>query len=54
MVDLLVVLAVQDGDYSTAGAEIVDAKSAFGRDVVLKIRPPRMNEEVPMLKDNGR
>ena len=42
-----------DADYVAAGCNVVDsASAAFGSDIVLKVRPPSM-EEVPLVKDGG-
>ena len=41
-----------DADYVAAGCKIVDVGTAFTSDIVLKVRPPAM-EEVPLLKDGG-
>ena len=41
---------MQDDEYLQAGAKIVDTKSAFGADIVLKVRPPNMLNEVPLFK----
>ena len=42
-----------DAEYVAAGCNIVDsASAAFGSDIVLKVRPPSM-EEVPLVKDGG-
>ena len=41
-----------DADYAAAGCKIVDAGTAFTSDIVLKVRPPAM-EEVPLIKDGG-
>jgi len=42
-----------DADYAAAGCKIVDsASAAFASDIVLKVRPPAM-EEVPLVKDGG-
>lgn len=32
---------------------MVDTKGAFGSDIVLKVRPPAVAEEVPLLKDGA-
>lgn len=37
-----------------AGASIVDTPQAFAQDIVLKIRPPDIAKEVPLLGDNKR
>lgn len=42
-----------DQDYVNAGAKIVSRGAAFASDVVLKIRPPSVEEEVPLLKAGG-
>jgi alanine dehydrogenase len=41
---------VQDAEYEAAGVQIVHTKDAFGSDIVLKIRPPSISKEVPILK----
>jgi len=41
-----------DADYVAAGCKIVDVGTAFTSDIVLKVRPPAM-EEVPLIKDGG-
>jgi alanine dehydrogenase len=46
-------MRVQDEDYVKAGAKIADTKAAFHQDIVLKIRPPTMNE-VDLLKDEAK
>ncbi|WP_029002265.1 Re/Si-specific NAD(P)(+) transhydrogenase subunit alpha [Azohydromonas australica] len=38
-----------DAAYAAVGAEIVDAKAAFGRDLVLKVRSPSV-EEIALMK----
>ncbi|KAL0477802.1 proton-translocating NAD(P)+ transhydrogenase [Acrasis kona] len=43
-----------DSDYEKSGAVIVDtATEAFESDIVLKVRPPSEQEEVPLLKPNS-
>ena len=39
--------------YEAAGAIIGDTKTVLSSDVVLKIRPPSIQKEVPMLKPGG-
>ena len=45
--------AIQDEDYSKAGAKIADHQAAFHQDIVLKIRPPTM-AEADLLKDEAK
>src|SRR6476646_1157786 len=40
-----VLAAATDDAYRSAGAQVVDGRTAFGSDVVLKVREPRWNEE---------
>lgn len=44
---------VQNNDYESAGAKLVDTAAALGSDIVLKVRPPSIDAEVPMLKPGG-
>ena len=37
-------------EYANAGAKIVDLHSAFGADIVLKVRAPNLEQEVPLFK----
>ncbi|WP_029000167.1 Re/Si-specific NAD(P)(+) transhydrogenase subunit alpha [Azohydromonas australica] len=41
--------AAPDAAYAAVGAEVVDAKAAFGCDLVLKVRPPAV-EELALMK----
>lgn len=47
-------LVLQDEDYKTSGAKIVNAKEAFGQDIVLKVRPPKIDPEAGQFKDGAR
>lgn len=42
----------RDQDYVDAGANIVDAKTAFHSDILLKVRQP-MDAEIALLKENS-
>lgn len=42
----------RDQDYIDAGAKIVDAKTAFHSDILLKVRQP-MDAEIALLKENS-
>lgn len=44
---------MQNNDYETAGAKLVDTAAALGSDIVLKVRPPSVDAEVPLLKSGG-
>ena len=35
---------LQDEDYEAAGAKLVSAKEAFASSIVLKVRPPKLDE----------
>jgi alanine dehydrogenase len=43
----------QDDEYAAAGATIVDHAASFKSDIVLKIRPPTI-EEADMLKERAK
>lgn len=43
-----------DEDYVAAGATIGSTSDAFAQDIVLKIRPPSVGNEVDLLKDGSR
>lgn len=45
---------LQDEDYETSGAKIVSTKEAFGQDIVLKVRPPKIDPEAGHFKDGAR
>lgn len=45
---------MQDGDYEASGAKIVSTKEAFGQDIVLKVRPPKIDPEAGQFKDGAR
>ena len=45
---------LQDEDYESFGAKIVDTKDAFGSDIVLKVRPPKIDPEAGQFKDGAR
>ena len=45
---------LQDADYESSGGKIVDNKDAFGQDIVLKVRPPKLDQEVGHFKDGSR
>ena len=45
---------LQDADYEASGAKIVDTKEAFGQDIVLKVRPPKIEPEAGQFKDGAR
>ena len=45
---------LQDADYESSGGKIVDSKDAFGQDIVLKVRPPKLDQEVGHFKDGSR
>lgn len=45
---------LQDADYETSGAKMVDNSTAFGQDIVLKVRPPKLDQEVGQFKDGSR
>jgi alanine dehydrogenase len=45
---------VQDADYEASGANLVDTTAAFQSDIVLKVRPPSIADEVPLFKPGGR
>ncbi len=47
-------LLLQDADYETSGAKIVDTQDAFGQDIVLKVRPPKIDQEAGHFKDGSR
>lgn len=42
----------RDQDYIDAGGKIVDVKTAFESDILLKVRQP-LDEEVSLLKENS-
>lgn len=43
-----------DPDYRAAGAEIVSASDVYNTtDIVLKVRPPNFDIEVPQLRDGA-
>lgn len=42
----------RDQDYIDAGGKIVDAKTAFHSDILLKVRQP-MDAEIALLKENS-
>jgi alanine dehydrogenase len=44
---------MQDADYEAAGAKLVDTAAAFQSDIVLKLRPPSIADEVPLFKPSG-
>lgn len=44
---------MQNNEYETAGAKLVDTAAALGSDIVLKVRPPSVDTEVPLLKPGG-
>lgn len=44
---------MQDTDYEASGAKLVDTAAAFQSDIVLKVRPPSITEEVPLFKPGG-
>jgi NAD/NADP transhydrogenase alpha subunit len=44
---------VQDEEYEAAGAKIVDHRTALGQDIVLKIRPPTL-QEVDSMKEHAK
>lgn len=43
----------QDDDYKAAGATIVDKATCFKADIVLKVKPPSL-QEADMLKERAR
>ena len=45
--------ASQDEEYSAAGAKLVGAKEAFGSDIVLKVRPPKIGDETSLFKSGA-
>ena len=45
---------LQDADYESSGGKIVDNKDAFGQDIILKVRPPKLDQEVGHFKDGSR
>lgn len=45
---------LQDEDYEASGAKIVSTKEAFGQDIVLKVRPPKIDPEAGQFKDGAR
>ena len=45
---------LQDEDYETSGAKIVNTKEAFGQDIILKVRPPKIDPEAGQFKDGAR
>lgn len=45
---------LQDADYEASGAKIVDTKDAFGQDIVLKVRPPKIDPEAGQFKEGAR
>lgn len=49
----VLMLLLQDNDYKEAGAKIVDHGTALQQDIVLKVRPPSM-EEVDQLKERAK
>lgn len=44
---------LQDADYEASGAKLVETAVAFQSDIVLKVRPPSIAEEVPQFKPGG-
>ena len=44
---------VQDADYEASGAKLVETSAAFQSDIVLKVRPPSIADEVPLLREGG-
>ena len=42
----------RDQDYSQAGAQLVDARTALESDILLKVRQPH-ETEIPILKENS-
>lgn len=44
---------VADAAYAAAGATLASRESAFGADIVLKVRPPSAPTEAALLKDGG-
>ena len=51
--NLMYCRALQDEEYSAAGAKLVGAKEAFGSDIVLKVRPPKIGDETSMFKSGA-
>lgn len=43
----------QDEDYTAAGATIVDKAASWGADIVLKVKPPTL-QEADMIKERAR
>ncbi|CAD7700091.1 unnamed protein product [Ostreobium quekettii] len=43
-----------DEEYKNAGAKIVGTKEAFSGDIVLKLRPPHLKDEVPLLPNGAK
>lgn len=42
----------RDQDYIDAGAKIVDTKTAFQSDILLKVRQP-LDQEIPLFRDSS-
>ena len=45
---------MQDSDYEAAGATLVSQKEAFGADLVLKVRPPKIGAETDLFNPGSR
>ena len=45
---------MQDADYEASGAQIVSNQDAFGQDIILKVRPPKHDQEAKKFKDGSR
>lgn len=43
----------QDEDYEAAGAKLVGAKEAFASNIVLKVRPPKIDETSLFQPESG-
>lgn len=38
-----------DKEYEAAGATLADLKAAYGQDIILKVRPPDVEKEAPLI-----
>lgn len=53
-IDIEIEFLLQDEEYQAAGASIVSDKDAFGADIVLKVRPPKVGEETDKFSPGSR
>lgn len=44
---------LQDAQYEASGAKMVETAAAFESDIVLKVRPPSIADEVPLFRTGG-